>query len=65
VRIFIEAVLGLIFFALALFLTICLGGPLSIAVRNYALVFYGGRYQVLGNILYPPPPAPTPAPVPA
>jgi hypothetical protein len=65
VRIFIEAVLGLIFFALALFLTICLGGPLSIAVRNYALVFYGGRYQALGNILYPPPPAPTPAPVPA
>ena len=24
------------------------------AVREYALVFYGGRYPALGNLLYPP-----------
>jgi len=40
---------------------LCFGGPLSLAVRNYALVFYGGRYQPLGDILFPPP-ASQPAP---
>ncbi|HUB31231.1 MAG TPA: hypothetical protein VL967_16110 [Terracidiphilus sp.] len=52
-RIF-EAILGLIIAAVALLLVVSVGGPLCIAVRNYALVFYGGRYQALGNILYPP-----------
>jgi len=28
----------------------------STGVREYALIFYGGRYRVLGDILYPPPP---------
>jgi len=40
--------------------SICLGGPLSTGVREYALIFYGGRYQVLGDALYPPPPQPPP-----
>lgn len=30
------------------------GGPLSTAIREYALLFYGGRYQRLGEILWPP-----------
>jgi hypothetical protein len=64
VRVFIEGVLGLLFFTLIVFAVIGFGGPLAIAVRNYALVFYGGRYQALGDILYPPAPA-APAPVPA
>jgi hypothetical protein len=65
VRTFIEGVFYLFLFALFLLVVICFGGPLAIAVRNFALVFYGGRYQVLGDILYPPPPpAPAAAPVP-
>jgi hypothetical protein len=39
------------------FVGVCLGGPLSTGLREYALIFYGGRYQALGNILYPPPAA--------
>ncbi|HEY6489793.1 MAG: hypothetical protein WCC26_08730 [Terracidiphilus sp.] len=56
-----EVLLGLLIMALALFLAIAFGGPLCMSIRNYALVFYGGRYQALGDILYPPPPAPPPA----
>jgi hypothetical protein len=44
---------ALVFMTLA---GICLGGPLSIGIREYALTFYGGRYPVLGDILEPPPP---------
>jgi len=57
IGIFFEAITGLIMLALGLLLAICLGGPLSIAVRNYALVFYGARYQTLGDALYPPLPS--------
>ena len=42
--------------AIVVFLVLCIGGPIGIAVRNYALLFYGGRYQVLGDLLSPPPP---------
>jgi hypothetical protein len=55
-----EVALGLVIAALALLLALCFGGPLSIALRNYALVFYGGRYAALGNLLEPPL-APAPA----
>lgn len=59
---FFEVLLGLLIMALALFLAIAFGGPLCLSIRNYALVFYGARYQALGDILYPPPaPAPPPA----
>ncbi|HWE87194.1 MAG TPA: hypothetical protein VG267_19765 [Terracidiphilus sp.] len=66
IGIFFEVMAGLIAFVLGVLITISLGGPLSIAVRNYALVFYGARYQVLGDALYPPmaPPAIAPAPAP-
>ncbi len=40
---------------IVVFLMLCIGGPIGIAVRNYALLFYGGRYQVLGDLLSPPP----------
>ena len=39
-------------------LGLCIGGPIGIAARNYALLFYGGRYQVLGDLLSPPQPPP-------
>jgi hypothetical protein len=48
---------GLVAFAFALLAGICLGGPLGTGIREYALIFYGGRYPALGNLLYPPPPA--------
>lgn len=64
--IFLQAAAGLIAFILGALITISLFGPLAIALRNYALVFYGARYQPLGELLYPPmpPPAIAPAPVP-
>jgi hypothetical protein len=61
---FIEVLIGFVMFALGLLLAVGIGGPLCIAMRNYALLFYGGRYQPLGNLLYPPaPPAPITAAV--
>jgi hypothetical protein len=58
IGIFIEVVLGIIGLSFMLILGFGLGGPIATWIRNYALLFYGGRYQVLGNILSPPPPAP-------
>ncbi len=51
---FLEFLIGFVMFTLGLFLAVGIGGPLCIAMRNYALLFYGGRYQPLGNLLYPP-----------
>ena len=48
--------------AIAIFLALCVGGPIGVAVRNYALLFYGGRYKALGDLLSPPPPAPVEIP---
>ena len=45
---------GVVSFLIALVVGICFGGPLSTATREYALIFYGGRYQALGDILFPP-----------
>jgi hypothetical protein len=50
----LEVFFGLLAFGFALLAAICLGGPISTGVREYALIFYGGRYQALGDILYPP-----------
>jgi len=52
----LQVFFGLIAFGLAIVIALSLGGPLSTAVREYALLFYGGRYPLLGNILFPPPP---------
>jgi hypothetical protein len=53
VGIVLEVFFGLVAFGFALLASICVGGPLSIGTREYALIFYGGRYQALGDILYP------------
>jgi hypothetical protein len=55
VGIFLMAIVGLVGFVIAALAAICIGGPLSTAVREYAISFYAGRYQKLGDILYPPP----------
>ena len=56
VGVLIQGFFGLVAFCLLLLASICLGGPVSTGIREYALVFYGGRYQALGEILYPPSP---------
>lgn len=53
VGILLEVFFGAIAFGFTLLASICLGGPVSTAIREYALMFYGGRYQPLGDILYP------------
>ena len=58
IGIFIEVVLVLIGIVFGLVVAISLGGPIATWIRNYALLFYGGRYQALGEILSPPQPAP-------
>lgn len=54
----LDAAFGIAAIAGACFVAIGLGGPLGTAIRNYALLFYGGRYQMLGDILWPAPPPP-------
>jgi hypothetical protein len=49
----LQVFFGLVAFGFFLLASICLGGPLSTGTREYALLFYGGRYQVLGDLLYP------------
>jgi hypothetical protein len=61
----LEIVLGIFIFALGVLIAISIGGPLSIAIRNYALLFYGGRYRALGDILDPPRAVPAAPPLPA
>jgi len=47
---------GLLAFGFVVLATICIGGPVSTGIREYALVFYGGRYPALADKLYPPMP---------
>lgn len=49
-----EVTVGLIALAIVILAAICVGGPLSTGIREFALLFYGGRYQKLGDILAPP-----------
>jgi hypothetical protein len=58
IGILLQAFFGVVAFGYALLAGICLGGPLSTGLREYALIFYGGRYQALGDLLDPPPPPP-------
>ena len=62
VCVFFETLVGLFGVAFGLLVAVSLGGPIATWIRNFALLFYGGRYQALGDILSPPPPAPPPAP---
>jgi hypothetical protein len=65
--IMLQVFFGIVAFGFFLLASICLGGPLSTGTREYAILFYGGRYQVLGDLLYPQPlpPSAIPAGVPA
>ncbi|MGD1063168.1 MAG: hypothetical protein ABR860_07885 [Terracidiphilus sp.] len=58
VGVLLEVFFGVVAFVFALLASVCIGGPVSTAIREYALIFYGGRYKALGDILYPPTPPP-------
>jgi hypothetical protein len=62
VGVLLQAFFGVLGFGFALLGGICLGGPVSTASREYALVFYGGRYKALGDLLYPATPQVAPVP---
>ncbi|HEX4007675.1 MAG TPA: hypothetical protein VHX60_15985 [Acidobacteriaceae bacterium] len=62
VGVFLEIVIGVFAAAVALLVGVGCGGPISTAIREYALLFYGGRYQPLGDLLMPPPPPVASAP---
>jgi hypothetical protein len=47
-----QVFFGGVALGLALLASICLAGPVSTGAREYALIFYGGRYQALGDTLY-------------
>lgn len=55
--ILLQVLVGVVALTMALLAALCICGPVSTAIRQYALLFYGGRYPVLGNILYPQTPA--------
>jgi hypothetical protein len=50
----LQVFFGLVAVGFAVLASICLGGPLSTATREYAILFYAGRYKVMGDLLYPP-----------
>ena len=54
--IFLGVSVGVIACLVAILVFIAAFGPFYTAVRYYALIFYGNRYQLLGERLYPPPP---------
>jgi hypothetical protein len=50
--ILLQIFVGLLALAFALVVGISLGGPLSTGLREYALLFYAGRYQPLANLMF-------------
>ena len=50
----LEVFIGILAFLFAMVVGISLGGPLSTGLREYAILFYGGRYHALATALYPP-----------
>ena len=57
----VQVFFGMVGFFLMVLAGICLGGPVSTGIREYSLTFYGGRYEALGDILYPPAPQSAPS----
>lgn len=53
----LEVFIGAIALGFAVVIGISIGGPVSTGIREYALVFYGSRYQKLGEVLFPMAPA--------
>ena len=49
----LEIFIGAVALGFGVVIAISIGGPVSTGIREYALVFYGGRYQKLGEALFP------------
>jgi hypothetical protein len=47
----VQMFFGCVAFLLMVLAAICLGAPVSTGLREYALIFYGGRYPALGDVL--------------
>ena len=62
VEVLLYVLMALAAIAIWIFVALCVGGPLGTAVREYALLFYGARYDHLGAFLFPPPETPLPPP---
>lgn len=59
----LQVFIGLVALGFAIVIGVSIGGPISTAIREYALVFYGARFQALGDVLFPSaPPMPGGAP---
>jgi len=56
IGILLEIFIGVLALGFAIVIGISIGGPISTAVREYALMFYGSRYQKLGEVIFPPAP---------
>jgi hypothetical protein len=52
----IQSLFVLLGLGAGLVIAVCFGGPLGVFMRSYALIFYGGHYKALGNLLDPPAP---------
>jgi hypothetical protein len=61
-RVFVQVLLVAAGAAIALLGIVCISGTIATWKRNYALIFYGGRFQALGDLLSPPPPPLPPSP---
>lgn len=53
IGVLLQIFFGSVAFLFFLLMSVCVGGPLSTWVREYAVAFYGGRYPALGSLLYP------------
>ena len=59
IGILLEVFIGAVALGFAILIGISIGGPVSTAIREYALMFYGSRYQRLGEMMFPPAPPTT------
>jgi hypothetical protein len=53
IGVLLQVFIGVLAVGFGIVLGISIGGPVSTAIREYALLFYGSRYQKLGDTLYP------------
>jgi len=53
VGVILQVFIGVLAVGFGLVIGISIGGPLSTGIREYALVFYGSRYQKLGDAMFP------------
>jgi len=54
IGILLEVFIGAVALGFAIVIGISIGGPISTALREYALIFYGSRYAKLGEMMFPP-----------